>query len=111
MSHSPLYSDSGRTPLGSPRGYDSPPRYSRTSRDSDSDESLRALELSEGPLLAETPRTSRNRSYSVSGFDFQSDLLPLSASLSEPDTTRGESKDKHIGLVNGAPVESASFLI
>ena len=67
----------------------------------DSDESLRALEISDGPLLAETPRAGRSRSYSVSGFDFQNDLLPLSASLSEPESVAAESKEKHIGLVNG----------
>ncbi|KAI0709329.1 L-methionine transporter [Earliella scabrosa] len=68
----------------------------------DSDDSLRDLELSEGPLLAENPRPPfRGRSYSVSGFDFQHDLLPLSASLSEPDEVHLESNEKRLGLVNG----------
>lgn len=101
MSSAPLYDAlrSPRSPLT--KGYDSPP-YSRHSHGSDSDDSLRALELSEGPLLAEAPR-SRARSYSVSGFDFENDLLPLSASISEPDSGRAESREKHIGLVNGTP--------
>lgn len=85
---------SPRSPLSRP--YASPP-YSRSSQDSD--DSLRALEISDGPLLAEAPR-SRARSYSVSGFDFQAELLPLSASLSEPDVQR-EPREKNIGLVNG----------
>ncbi|KAI0748211.1 L-methionine transporter [Daedaleopsis nitida] len=68
----------------------------------ESDDSLRDLELSEGPLLAENPRAPfRGRSYSVSGFDFQHDLLPLSASLSEPDEVHRESNEKRLGLVNG----------
>ncbi|KAI0670298.1 amino acid transporter [Trametes maxima] len=67
----------------------------------DSDDSLRDLELSDGPLLAESPRPPRPRSYSVSGFDFQHDLLPLSASLSEPDEIHPESHEKRISLVNG----------
>ncbi|CAL1704464.1 unnamed protein product [Somion occarium] len=84
---------SPRSPLS--QAYDSPP-YLRSSHESD--DSLRELEFSEGPLLAE-PR-SRGRSYSVSGFDFERDLLPLSSSLSEPDVQRGPG-EKHIGLVNG----------
>ncbi|KAI0093863.1 L-methionine transporter [Irpex rosettiformis] len=98
MSSSPLpVYDALRSPGKSPHveDYDDA-RYSQ-----DSEESLRALEISDGPLLAETPRTGRGRSYSVSGFDFQSDLLPLSASLSEPESVGVESKEKHIGLVNG----------
>ncbi|KIP09584.1 hypothetical protein PHLGIDRAFT_28939 [Phlebiopsis gigantea 11061_1 CR5-6] len=96
MSSSPLY-DTLRSPRhGQTNDYDT---YSRASQDSD--DSLRALELSEGPLLAETPLTSRARSYSVSGFDFQNDLLPLTASLSESESVPLESKEKHIGLVNG----------
>ncbi|KAI0807498.1 L-methionine transporter [Fomes fomentarius] len=68
----------------------------------ESDDSLRDLELSEGPLLAEHPRPPfRGRSYSVSGFDFQHELLPLSTSLSEPDEVHRESNEKRLGLVNG----------
>ena len=102
MSNAPLY-DALRSPRSASKqdtDYDSPP-YSRASHESDSDESLRALEISDGPLLAETPRL-RTRSYSISGFDFENDLLPLSASLSEPDTGRAESREKHISLVNGS---------
>jgi len=92
----PVY-DALRSPRKSPR----PEDYGDTRYSQDSDESLRALEISEGPLLAEAPRSGRVRSYSVSGFDFQNDLLPLTASFSEPDSGVAESKDKHIGLVNG----------
>ncbi|KZT67743.1 amino acid transporter [Daedalea quercina L-15889] len=82
---SPSYKLAGRSP--------------RTSEDSD--DSLRELEYSEGPLLADGPSTSRPRSYSISGFDFQDGLLPLTASLSEPDTLRGESHPKNISLASG----------
>ncbi|GJE86900.1 L-methionine transporter [Phanerochaete sordida] len=96
MSSSPLY-DALRSPRRPEvHDYDA---YERASQDSQ--DSLRALELSEGPLLAESPRSHRARSYSVSGFDFQNDLLPLTASLSEPENVRIEAKEKHIGLVNG----------
>ncbi|KAI0331152.1 amino acid transporter [Cubamyces sp. BRFM 1775] len=74
-------------------------RSSRISEDSD--DSLRDLELSEGPLLAENPRPTRPRSYSVTGFDFQHELLPLSASLSEPGEIHPEAHEKRLGLVNG----------
>lgn len=96
MSSSPLYETLRSPRLPHSDDYDTYPRDS-----TDSDDSLRALELSEGPLLAEAPRTSRGRSYSVSGFDFQNDLLPLTASLSEPENVRVEAREKHIGLVNG----------
>ena len=81
-----LYSNSPPTPLLS--------RHSN-----DSDDSLRALELAEGPILAASSR--RERSYSFSGFEFQRDLLPLSASISEPETVQGESVQKNLGLLNG----------
>ncbi|KAI0054111.1 L-methionine transporter [Auriscalpium vulgare] len=74
--------------------YPSPP-LSRSSHDSD--ESLRALELYDG----HEPPTGRGRSYSVSGFGFERDLLPLSASLSEPDDVRTAAGEKNIGLING----------
>ena len=96
MSSSPLYDA-----LRSPRTTRTIDDYNDARYSQDSDESLRALELSEGPLLADATTTSRGRSYSVAGFDFQSDLLPLSASLSEPEAVGLESREKHIGLVNG----------
>ncbi|KAI9070380.1 amino acid transporter [Trametes sanguinea] len=77
------------------------PSIRSTRLSEDSDDSLRDLELSDGPLLAETPRPGRPRSYSVSGFDFQHDLLPLSASLSEPEEIHPEAHEKRLGLVNG----------
>ena len=65
----------------------------------DSDESLRALELSEGQL--DEPRPFRGRSYSIGGFDFQHDLLPLSTSLSEPEQTVDASAERNVSLLNG----------
>lgn len=91
--------ESSYTALKSPLNYPPSPPLLRHSNDSD--DSLRALEFTEGPILAESSRHERVRSYSVSGFDFQHDLLPLSTSLSEPDTTHGESVEKNIGLFNG----------
>lgn len=76
-------------------------RSPRASHDSD-DDSLRDLELSEGPLLADGPHATRTRAYSISGFDFQHDLLPLTASLSEPESLHEDSHAKNISLVNGA---------
>ncbi|KAK7054825.1 hypothetical protein VNI00_003288 [Paramarasmius palmivorus] len=95
--------------LRSPLNEDYPSLSPRNSRDSE--DSLRALEVSEGIPLAEPSRHSRqvsifagksNRSYSVSGFDFQHDLLPLSSSLADPDIVlQAESGEKSIGLMNG----------
>jgi hypothetical protein len=40
------------------------------------------------------------RSYSVSGFEF--DLLPLSASMADPEMVQGENAgEKSVGLING----------
>lgn len=70
----------------------------QTRRNSDdSIDSLRNLELSDGPAAS----SERPRSISFSGFDFQRDLLPLSASLSEADSARGEAVEKSIGLIQG----------
>ncbi|KAI0721009.1 L-methionine transporter [Cerioporus squamosus] len=78
------------------------PSIRSTRLSEESDDSLRDLELSEGPLLAESPRPPfRGRSYSVTGFDFQHDLLPLSSSLSEPDAVHLETNEKRLGLING----------
>ncbi|KAF9533016.1 amino acid permease-domain-containing protein [Crepidotus variabilis] len=73
----------------------SPPLSPRQSNDSD--DSLRALEVSQGPAS----NSRRARSYSESGFDFQRDLLPLSASVTEPGGAHTEGSGKDIGLVNG----------
>jgi hypothetical protein len=89
-----------KSPINSADYPPSPP-LSRHSSDSDDSEALRALELSEGPLDADPQQPGRGRSYSI-GFDFQRDLLPLSASLSEPDTSRSEAGEKSISLLNGA---------
>lgn len=62
----------------------------------DSDDSLTALELS--GRAAPTTR-HRGRSFSVSSFGFERDLLPLSAS--EPDEVRSVIGEKNIGLING----------
>ncbi|KAJ7097894.1 L-methionine transporter [Mycena belliarum] len=92
-------------PLRSPNGdYPSPPS-SRHSRDSGSD-SLRALEISDGPVEVPATRFGRGRStraHSISGFGgFEFDLLPLSASLADPEMVQGENAgEKNLGLVNG----------
>ncbi|KAI0322225.1 L-methionine transporter [Amylostereum chailletii] len=87
------------TPISSPRDppkdYPSPP-LSLSSHDSD--ESLRALEFSQG-LTQEG--TIRARSYSISGFGFERDLLPLSTSLSEPEVHGTVNGEKSIGFING----------
>ncbi|KAG6900866.1 hypothetical protein C0993_009984 [Termitomyces sp. T159_Od127] len=77
----------------------SSPLLNRQSHDSD-DESLRALEISEGPSVAPVSY-SRGRSYSGSGFEFQHDLLPLSMSLTDPDVGKGPNSEKSVGLING----------
>ncbi len=92
----------------------SPTLSPRNSRDSE--DSLRNLEISEGPLatppsygryvsfslgLGSVLMYCRGRSYSVNGFDFQQDLLPLSSSLTDPELVASESGDKNIGLLNG----------
>lgn len=64
----------------------------------DSDDSLAALELLEG---AASTAHRRARSFSGSHFGFERDLLPLSASLSEPEEVRSVSGEKTIGLING----------
>ena len=88
-----------KSPRSATLQYPPSPPLSRHSNDSD--DSLRALELSDGPNGFPTHPGSRARSYSLSGFDFQHDLLPLSASVSNPDGIISESGGKDIGLVNG----------
>ncbi|KAH7889240.1 amino acid permease-domain-containing protein [Phlebopus sp. FC_14] len=70
-----------------------------TRQSNDSTESLRNLELSDGPMTA--GGRSRPRSFSFTGFDFQMDLLPLSASISEPDSAFLEGSEKDISLIHG----------
>jgi hypothetical protein len=72
------------------------PLSSRSSHDSD--DSLRALELLEG---AAPSALHRGRSFSISSFSFERDLLPLTASLSEPDEVGNAVTEKSIGLVDG----------
>jgi len=79
----------------SPRPYPPSPPLSRSSHDSN--ESLRALEFSDGPIA---PRSRTTRSYSISGFDFQHDLLPLT--LSEPENVIPAGEEKSISLVKSA---------
>ncbi|KAF9218402.1 amino acid transporter [Gyrodon lividus] len=91
-------------------------RYSHSSSN-DSVPSLRNLELSDGPITAAGTRHERQRSFSFTGFDFQRDLLPLSASVSEPDASFGESPGSEksislvhsIGLVVGLQIGSGIF--
>jgi hypothetical protein len=79
--------------------YPSPP-LSRGSEDSNT--SLRALELSESPEGIDERSTRRNRtsrSYSLSGFQFEHDLLPLS--LSESIQSGGQQVSKNVGIFKG----------
>ncbi|RXW24138.1 hypothetical protein EST38_g1706 [Candolleomyces aberdarensis] len=71
------------------------PRHSE-----DSDDSLRALEVAAGPAGG-PGTTGRGRSYSLTGFDYQRDLIPLSASVTEPAIDQQDTGEKSIGLVNG----------
>ena len=81
-----------------PQEFSEQERSSLHSRSShDSDDSLTALEL-HGRAA---PTGHRGRSFSGSSFGFERDLLPLSASLSEPDEVRSVVGDKSIGLING----------
>jgi hypothetical protein len=77
--------------------YPSPPE-SEGSRDSN--ESLRALELADGPMTLAPPR--RVRSYSMAAFDIQTELLPLSASAETETPARPEAVEKNISVTNGA---------
>ncbi|KAJ3538438.1 hypothetical protein NMY22_g5163 [Coprinellus aureogranulatus] len=81
--------------LRSPKtnAYPQSPRHSQ-----DSDDSLRALEISDGPAIRPS---ARNRSYSLTGFDFERDLIPLSASVTDPGIEVHDSGEKSVGLVNG----------
>ena len=87
-----------KSPRGAARQY--PPSPPLSHRSNDSDDSLRALELSDGPIA---PRNARGRSYSLSGFDFQQDLLPLAASVSAADDGRAEivGGGKDVSLLHG----------
>ena len=69
----------------------------------DSNEELQALEYSEGPIQA-TRFGRGGRSFSISGFDFQHALLPLAASMSDPEAVTDVASEKSIGLVNGKPL-------
>ncbi|KAF9013851.1 L-methionine transporter [Cyathus striatus] len=71
-------------------------------RSTESDDSLRALELevSDEPVTI-SQRSSRGRSYSMSGFEFQQDLLPLSASVTDPGIVASDAAEKNISLLNG----------
>lgn len=69
----------------------------------DSDDSLRALELTEGPSGHSVPGTRPSRSYSVSRFQFEPDLFPLSSTLDVPGEQRGGElgEKKGIGFMKG----------
>ena len=81
--------------------YPSPPLSHGGSFDSDADE-LRALELADGPVSAGGPRRGgRGRSFSLSGFAFENDLLPLTSSLDASEEVRTPGAEKSISLLNG----------
>jgi hypothetical protein len=75
--------------------YPSPP-LSRSSLDSN--ESLRALEVTDGLGSGRRP----TRSYSVSGFQFEDDLLPLT--LSEAAQPGREQVPKNVGIIKGTVI-------
>src|ERR1700720_3964095 len=74
----------------------------------DSNDSLRVLELAEGPIRVDLP--SRG-SYSFSGFDYQHELLPLSSSLSEPESLHDASAQKTLSLVNSTSLQKVFLLL
>ena len=95
-----------RSPASSVSTADQPFTRARHSHSSsnDSAESLRHLELTDGPMKASIMSGhARARSFSFSGFDFQAGLLPLSETISEMDLSFKESPgaEKSIGLVHG----------
>ena len=73
----------------------------------DSDDSLRALELTEGPsgysAGLDTSRARASRSYSVSGLQFEPDLFQLTTTLDDPGYEKsGElGEKKQIGFMKG----------
>ncbi|TFK76407.1 L-methionine transporter [Pluteus cervinus] len=68
----------------------------------ESDDSLRALEVpGEQDSLQPSRQAHRGRSYSISGFEFQHDLLPLSTSITDPDVARSDPQEKSMGLLSG----------
>jgi hypothetical protein len=81
------------------RGYPSPPESTHSMRDSN--ESLRALEFSDGPSDMPLRGAGRVRSYSMAGFDFQAEMLPLSESREASTPAGAEVVDKNIGVVKG----------
>lgn len=64
--------------------------------------SLRALELEQGPASAGSPLALRRTAtlQSISGFEFEHALLPLSLSGDEP---LQDGEHKHVGLLHGEP--------
>ena len=73
----------------------------------DSDDSLRALELTEGPsgypAHLNSSSTHLHKSYSVSGFQFEPDLFQLTSTLDDSgDVASGElGEKKQIGFMKG----------
>ena len=73
----------------------------------DSDDSLRALELTEGPsgysAGLSNSRTRPFKSYSVSGFEFEPDLFQLTSTLDDPSEQKGGEfgEKKRIGFMKG----------
>ncbi|KAH9924030.1 L-methionine transporter [Fomitopsis serialis] len=84
------------------------PSYKRTvlspraSLDSD-DSDLRDLEISEGLLLVDAPISARGKAYPLTPLDFEHDLLPLTAGLSNADgfAAAAAAQPKTLGLLNG----------
>lgn len=97
-----------RSPRTHAQQFSDSPSLSRSSHDTD--DSLRALELSDGPINLST-RTSRPRSFSMTGFDYEQDLLPLSSSLDDPVVSGGGlHSERSINLVSGKYLQSSITL-
>ncbi|KAN0076858.1 Amino acid permease domain containing protein [Tylopilus felleus] len=98
-STSPVSSSGEHVPFTSPHGA----RHAHSSSN-DSSESLRNLELTDGPMVASTAtKHTRQRSFSFSAFDFQADLLPLSTTVGEGDTSfvQSPAPEKSISVIQG----------
>lgn len=104
-STSPVSSSGEHVPFTSPHGA----RHVHSSSN-DSSESLRNLELTDGPMVASTAtKHTRQRSFSFSAFDFQADLLPLSTTVGEGDTSfvQSPAPEKSISVIQGTRLSSS----
>lgn len=86
------------------------PRASLDSNDS----ALRDLEFSDNVLLVDAPISARAKTFPLTPLDFEHDLLPLTAGLSNEGfdaaaAAAPQPQPKNLGLLNGS-VLSAAFM-